>query len=145
MNMHLLLLYFLPLMKQKNTFETSKQTSGLHFFIGNFPKNCPQKNATNHLKHPQNPNPPFRKELFTLKLDTAYLRNERIMERKLRPWLERKIATWHAHFLLVGREPYEQKLSLGGAGLWVKYALVSFIRNLNMSPQVDFFGCFKVF
>lgn len=32
-----------------------------------------------------------REELFTLKLDTAYLRNERIMERKLRPWLERKI------------------------------------------------------
>ncbi|CAK9015932.1 unnamed protein product [Durusdinium trenchii] len=32
-----------------------------------------------------------REELFTMKLDTAYLRNERILERKLRPWLERKI------------------------------------------------------
>lgn len=32
-----------------------------------------------------------REELFTIKLDTAYLRNERILERKLRPWLERKI------------------------------------------------------
>ncbi|CAJ1393846.1 unnamed protein product [Effrenium voratum] len=31
-----------------------------------------------------------REELFTMKIDTAYLRNERIMERKLRPWLERK-------------------------------------------------------
>jgi len=32
-----------------------------------------------------------REELFTIKLDTAYLRNERILERKLRPWLERKV------------------------------------------------------
>eukprot|EP00439_Symbiodinium_sp_Y106_P036498 s2527_g4.t1 len=32
-----------------------------------------------------------REELFTMKLDTAYLRNERLLERKLRPWLERKI------------------------------------------------------
>ena len=32
-----------------------------------------------------------REELFTIKLDVAYLRNERILERKLRPWLERKI------------------------------------------------------
>jgi len=32
-----------------------------------------------------------RDALFTVKLDPTYLRNERIMERKLRPWLEKKI------------------------------------------------------
>ncbi|CAK9033151.1 RNA-binding protein 25 (Arg/Glu/Asp-rich protein of 120 kDa) (RED120) (Protein S164) (RNA-binding motif protein 25) (RNA-binding region-containing protein 7) [Durusdinium trenchii] len=38
-----------------------------------------------------------REELFTMKLDTAYLRNERILERKLRPWLERKIEALDLH------------------------------------------------
>mmetsp|Transcript_24359 Transcript_24359/g.44098 ORF Transcript_24359/g.44098 Transcript_24359/m.44098 type:complete len:645 (-) Transcript_24359:37-1971(-) len=32
-----------------------------------------------------------RDALFTVKVDPSYLRNERIMERKLRPWLEKKI------------------------------------------------------
>lgn len=32
-----------------------------------------------------------REDLFTIKMDPAYLRNERILERKLRPWLEKKI------------------------------------------------------
>lgn len=32
-----------------------------------------------------------RESLFTVRIDPVYLRNERILERKLRPWLERKI------------------------------------------------------
>lgn len=32
-----------------------------------------------------------RESLFTVRVDPVYLRNERILERKLRPWLERKI------------------------------------------------------
>eukprot|EP00930_Biecheleria_cincta_P096041 TRINITY_DN87917_c0_g1_i1.p1 TRINITY_DN87917_c0_g1~~TRINITY_DN87917_c0_g1_i1.p1 ORF type:complete len:642 (+),score=175.84 TRINITY_DN87917_c0_g1_i1:148-2073(+) len=32
-----------------------------------------------------------RESLFTVRIDPGYLRNERILERKLRPWLERKI------------------------------------------------------
>eukprot|EP00913_Durusdinium_trenchii_P011074 g10396.t1 len=45
-----------------------------------------------------------REELFTMKLDTAYLRNERILERKLRPWLERKIEAL-ARKLIKQRDP----------------------------------------
>lgn len=32
-----------------------------------------------------------RESLFTVRIDPTYLRNERLLERKLRPWLERKI------------------------------------------------------
>ena len=145
MNMHLLL-YFLYLSLNKKHLRNFQPNFGTpFFFIGNFPKKLSPKNATNHLNHPQNPNPPVSKELFTLKLDTAYLRNERIMERKLRPWLERKIATWDAIFLLGGKGTIRKnKIPFGGQGGWWN-TLVSFLPNLNMSPQVDFSGASRFF